>query len=118
MAKIAASTSRSVRFGTARAFMKFLMALTCAKLQSGVMSPSIGEALADAALYGCVGARHVVNAQRDAMVVPEVELAQIAMQVLLTAVLIDALHTALEDREVALDGVGVRVPAHVLFGRV
>ena len=38
----------------------------------------------------------------------EIVFREVAVQMLLRAVLVDALHAALEDREVALDGVGVR----------
>lgn len=40
------------------------------------------------------------------------------MQVLLGAVLVDAAHPALENREVALDRIGMRLAADVLAGRV
>lgn len=49
----------------------------------------------------------VVHAQRRTVGIPEVELSQIAVQMLLAAVQIDALHAALEDAERAFDGVGV-----------
>lgn len=45
----------------------------------------------------------IVHAQRDTVGVPEIELSQIAMKMLLAAVLIDTLHTALEDAEAAFD---------------
>ncbi len=48
------------------------------------------------------------------MVIPEIELGEIAVQVLLAAVLVGALHPALEDGEVALDRVGVDDAANVL----
>lgn len=44
---------------------------------------------------------------RLAIVVAEVEFCKIAVQMVLAAVLIDALHSTLEDREEAFDGVGV-----------
>ena len=49
---------------------------------------------------------------------PELELGQVAAQVLLGAVLVDPAHPALEDAEIALDGVGVDDAANILAGRV
>ncbi len=43
------------------------------------------------------------------MVVPKIELRNVAVQVLLGAVLINALHAALEDAVVALKGVRVGI---------
>ena len=63
--------------------------------------------LANDATDNLVRAILIVNPQRYAAVVPKIEFAQITMQVLLSAVLIDALHTTLEDGEVAFKGVGV-----------
>jgi hypothetical protein len=42
----------------------------------------------------------------------EVELGEVAVKVALGTVLLDAGHSALEDREKAFDGVGMRVAAH------
>jgi hypothetical protein len=78
------------------------------------MSRSIGETLANNALERLVRPLHVVHAECDPVVVPEIELGEIAMQMLLAAVLIDAGHPALEDAEQALDGVGVDAIADVL----
>ena len=50
----------------------------------------------------------------SAIVVTELELYRVAVQMLLTAVLIDVLHTALEDAEVSLDSVRVNRSATVL----
>ena len=54
----------------------------------------------------------VIATQRLAIVVAKLELANVAVQMALGAVLIDALHTALEDGERALDR--VRVDRRVL----
>lgn len=61
--------------------------------------PPIGEALADDAAKGIPGAVLIVATQRNSVVIAELELAYVAVQVLLLAVLIDALHAALKDRE-------------------
>jgi len=52
-------------------------------------------------------ARIVIHAKRRARIVSEIELGQVAVQVLLRAMLIEALHAALEQAEIALNGVGV-----------
>lgn len=49
----------------------------------------------------------IVHAQGDPVVVAEIELGNVPVQVLLGAVLIDALHAALEDAVIALNRVGV-----------
>ena len=49
----------------------------------------------------------VFDAESRAAVVAEIELGEVAVQVGLAAMLIDAVHAALEDREHVLDGVGV-----------
>src|SRR5262249_17445344 len=48
----------------------------------------------------------VIHATGHAIAVPEIEFREIAMQVLLFAVLVDALHAALEGRIEALNRVG------------
>ncbi len=50
---------------------------------------------------------HVVNFQRCSVVATEIELGKVAVQVWLAAVRIDALHAALEDRELALNRIRV-----------
>jgi hypothetical protein len=60
----------------------------------------------------------VVNAKRNARVVPEIELRQIPVQMLFGAMLVDAMHAALKDAEHAFDGVRVGIAAHVFVGTV
>lgn len=67
----------------------------------------IGKALADDAAQSGYRAILIVAAQRFTVVVAELKLRNVAVQVLLLAVLIDALHAALEDRKCALNCVGV-----------
>ncbi len=69
------------------------------------MRPPIGKPLAFDARHSAVSALSIVHAKCNAVAVPEVELGKVAVKVLLPAMLIDALHSALEDREVAFDGV-------------
>lgn len=60
----------------------------------------------------------IIEAQPHPVIAPEVVLGQIAMQMLLAAMPVDAAHAPLEDAEVALGAVGVDVVADVLAGRV
>src|SRR5689334_13996249 len=71
-----------------------------------VTSLPVGQPLPNDALQRLLGARHVIHTPRDAVAIAEIELREIAMQVLLFAVLVDALHAALEDRIEALNRVG------------
>ncbi len=48
-----------------------------------------------------------IETQRNAIVIPELELCQIAVKVALAAVLINALHAAFDDAEIAFDRVAV-----------
>ena len=82
------------------------------------MSRSVGKALPDDALQCPIGAREIVHAERLAGIVSEIELGEVAVQMLLGAVLIDANHPALEDAKDAFDGVGVDGVAHVLADRM
>src|SRR3954471_16617710 len=81
--------------------------LACSLEACRPIRPPIRQPLALHAEKGCLGALAIVHTQRDAVVVAELELGHVAVQVLLVAVLVDALHPALEDREVALDRGGV-----------
>src|SRR4051794_19051219 len=74
---------------------------------AGAVNPPIGQALADHAQQRCISTRRVVHAQSDAVGVAELELREVAVQVLLAAVLVDACHSALEQAERSFDGVGV-----------
>jgi hypothetical protein len=67
----------------------------------------IGEPLAFHALQKTLCAVLIVYAKRDAVVIAEVEFSKVAVQVIVSAVLIDALHAALEDRKETFDGIGV-----------
>jgi hypothetical protein len=78
------------------------------------VSRSIGKPLADDAKKRLIGAGLIVHAERDAVIVAEIELGEVAVQVLLRAMLVDALHPALEDRKVALNGVRMHIAANIL----
>src|SRR3954454_18317655 len=68
---------------------------------------SVGQSLPLHAEQHRLCASAIVNAKRDAVVVAELELGQIAAQVLLVAMLVDAFHAALEEPEIAFDGIGM-----------
>ena len=74
----------------------------------------IGEPFADEPRKDAVGARHVIATKGNAVAVAEIELREIAVQMLLAAVLIDALHPAFEDAEKALNRVRVDAAASIL----
>ena len=79
------------------------------------MSPPISQALTADLLQGAIGALLVIPVQRRAVVVAEVKFREVAVQMLFGAMLIDALHAALEDAEIAFNRVGVDGAAHVLI---
>jgi hypothetical protein len=60
------------------------------------VSSSISQAFADDALRRDFGPHIVVDAVGHAIVVTEIELREIAMQMLFTAMLVDAFHAPLE----------------------
>src|SRR5690606_3596341 len=67
----------------------------------------IGKTLADDALQQPVGALGVFDTKSRPVVIAELVFGQIAVQMLFVTVLIDALHAALEDAEISLNGVAV-----------
>lgn len=62
-----------------------------------LVRPSIGQTLSSRPLNRFVCPVLIVNAKRNAVAVAEVEFRQVAVQMLLRAVLINALHAALEN---------------------
>lgn len=74
---------------------------------------TIGETLTLGTLQGNERPNVIVNAHGNAVALAEVKFRQIAVQMVFGAMLIDALHAALEDREIAFNGVGVDVAANV-----
>src|SRR6185369_1567563 len=77
----------------------------------GLVRLTVREALAFAALNGKYRTFSIGNVAGR---IAEIELCQIAMQVLFGAMLIDALHAAFEDREITLNRVRMDLAAHVL----
>jgi hypothetical protein len=78
-------------------------------------SRSIGEALPNDAFDCPFGSLHVVHSESDAIAVSEIVLGKISVQMLLAAMLVDALHPTFEDRIEAFDGIGVDVAANVFL---
>jgi hypothetical protein len=62
-------------------------------------SPPIGQTLTASSLDRATGALGIVNPELDAVRIAEIEFGEVAMQVLPTAMLVDADHAALEDAE-------------------
>ena len=65
-----------------------------------------------------IGAVAIVVVKCNAVVVAKIELVDVALQVLVRALLIDAAHSALEDAEIAFDGVGVNLTTPIFFDAV
>lgn len=82
------------------------------------VNPPIGRALAFIAIQGDRNASGVVNTEAHVVAMAEVELRQIAMKMALAAMLIDAFHPAIEDREVAFDVGGIGIVPHIFIGVV
>lgn len=78
----------------------------------------IGQPLPDHARQQHIRARYVVDAISDPVAIAEIELGQIAIQMIMTAVLVNTLHPALEDTEESFDGIGVNVTAHIFTNPV
>lgn len=74
---------------------------------SSFSSRLIGEPLADHTAQQFFSAFVVLDSKRLAIVVAEIELGHVTVKMVVRAVLIDAFHAALEDREKTFDGVGV-----------
>ena len=68
---------------------------------------SIHQASPNDTTKGTFGAIFIFDDKSRTIAVPEIILCQISVQVIFAAMLIDALHAALEDAEIAFDGVGV-----------
>jgi hypothetical protein len=74
---------------------------------------AISESLTDNPAECARGPLRVVNAERDPLIVPKIELGQIPFQVLLADVVIHAIDAALEDRKVTLNRIRVRIAANI-----
>lgn len=79
-------------------------------------NPPIGKALAADLGQGSIATLNVAKVECDTVIVAEVKFRQIAVKVLLGAMLIDALHAAFEDAEIAFNRVGMNRATNVLLG--
>lgn len=78
----------------------------------------ISKPPADCPLDRFNGTLLIIDAKRDSLVVAEVAFSEIPLQVLLANVMVDTVDTAFQDREIAFDGIGVNVAAHILTDAV
>jgi hypothetical protein len=85
-------------------------------LKFGLVRLPVREALTGCILYGKHRTVAVVVTKLDAVIVTEIVFGEISMQMFLAAMLINATHAPLEDREVALNGIGGHVTAHIFIG--
>jgi hypothetical protein len=108
-------TARIVRYQYSVAYFLVFLLLP---YSCSVISRSIGKALPNDAFDRPFGTLHIVNTKADAIAIAEIELGKISVQVFLAAMLVDALHAALEDRIVAFNGVGVNFAANIFFAAV
>src|SRR5665213_155498 len=76
--------------------------------------PPIHQALAHGAGHDLLRALAIIDAEFDAVAVAKIELGNVTVQMLFSAMLVDALHAALEYAVEALGGVGVHVATAVL----
>lgn len=81
-------------------------------------SRSIGEPLALDTAQDIASAFGIVYAECDPVVVPEVEFGEVAVQMFLADVLIDAVDAAFQDGEETFRGIGMGVAANVFISRV
>jgi hypothetical protein len=66
-------------------------------LNVGAVRPSIGQSLANDALCQFVRAVGIVHAKRNAIVMAKIKFREVAVQMLLGAMLVGALHAAFEN---------------------
>lgn len=78
-------------------------------------SSTISQPLADDALHGKARAQSIINAKRNTIAVAKIKFRKITMQVLFLAVLVHALHAALENRIVVFNGVRVNETVADIF---
>ena len=99
-------TARTALF--ASAFYVFVLVLyLLLPYGRSLRSRSIGEAFPNDAFDRALGALYVIYAKPNAIAIAKIEFGKVAVQMAFAAMLVDAFHTALEDRKVAFNGVGV-----------
>ena len=78
--------------------------------------PTICQPLSDDSLHRLVSAHRIGKAKLRAVGIAEIKLRQVAMQMFLGAMLVDAFHAALKDRVVAaFNGIRGDIAARVLL---
>src|SRR5579863_4139833 len=87
--------------------------LGASRLSGLATSRSIGQSLASGGHNGAVGTFVIFDAEGRAVAIAEVKFGEIAVQMPLTAMLVDAPHPTFEDRIEAFNGVGVRLASHI-----
>lgn len=88
---------RILRFGGLWFFFRQRLNRPACLLKSGFVRPPIREALAGSTFHGKGSTFAIVKAKLGAVIKTKIVFGEIAMQMLLAAMLIDAAHTALED---------------------
>src|ERR1700730_9571614 len=83
-----------------------------------VMSRLIGKSLSDDTHKCALSALDVIYAEPNAVAIAKIEFTQIAVQMALATMLVNAFHAALENAVVAFDGVGVDNAATVFMRRM
>src|SRR3954451_13415141 len=85
-----------------------------------VVRRRVGQSLSDDALHGAGCALRIVYAQPDPIGIAEIKFGQVAVKMLLAAMLVSAGHATFENREITFDGIGMdqalAVMANVLIG--
>lgn len=109
------SASNSRAFSMKRSFCVFSFGLDLALAMGAYFRVScpIGQALTDDTTKCTIRTALIVNAKSGTVAVPEIIFGQISVQMIFAAMLVDTLHSALKDREIAFDGVGVDFAATV-----
>jgi hypothetical protein len=78
-------------------------------------SRSVGKSFAHDAADSALGPLNIVDTQSDAVAIPEVEFGEVTVKVLFAHVLIDAVDSALQDREITFCGISRGIPPNVFL---
>jgi hypothetical protein len=78
-------------------------------------SRSVSQPLADDATDRALSALYIVHAKSDSIAVFEIELGEVTVKMFLADVLIDAIDSAFQDREVIFGGIGGGVSPYVFL---
>lgn len=75
----------------------------------------MGDAFADHTAHSLHGPLRIADIEHGALVVPEIELGKVPLQILRADMMVHAVDAAIQDREIALDGVRVRVAPNIFL---